>query len=218
MSYVNRSTGNARSATIAAVAGLHVAAVWALINGLGIDYIKTEVFNLPTRSYPSDPPPRPAPEPPKAKPSTNVQHIEPAKPLVSKDGPLVFRLPPIVIPILPDGEPFFMQTGPAANPGPHFEPVGARPRGRPGLWVTPNDYPTRDIRAGNEGLVAFRLVIDANGRATDCEIVKGSGHPGLDAATCDKLVQRSSFNPARDAAGERVASHYTGTVRWVIPE
>ena len=36
MTYVNRSTGNARSATIAAVAGLDVAAVWALINGLGI--------------------------------------------------------------------------------------------------------------------------------------------------------------------------------------
>ena len=217
MSYVNRSTGNARSATIAAVAGLHVAAVWALINGLGIDYIKAEVFNLPTTNYPSEPPP-PAPEPPKAKPSADVRQIEPARPLVSKDGPLVFRLPPIDPPTLPDIEPFVPQPGPSADPGQRFDPVGVKPRGRPGLWVTPDDYPTRDIRAGNEGVVAFRLAIDANGRATRCEIVKGSGHPGLDAATCDKLMQRSSFDPARDASGEHVASHYTGTVRWVIPQ
>lgn len=81
----------------------------------------------------------------------------------------------------------------------------------------PNDYPTRDIRAGNEGVVAFRLAIDASGKATGCEIVRGSGFPGLDEATCAKLTQRAAFEPARNAAGKRVAGYYTGTVRWIIP-
>ncbi len=218
MAYVNRSTGNTRSAALIAVAGLHVAAIWALINGLGIDYIKSEVFNLPTKNYPSQPPPQPKPEPPKARPDGKQQHIDAARPMVSKDGPPAFALPPVDPPAMLEFAPFVPQPGPSADPGPRFDPVGAKPRGRPGLWVTPNDYPTRDIRAGNEGTVVFRLAIDAGGRPAGCEIVKGSGHPGLDAATCDKLMQRAAFEPARDSEGERVAGQYTATVRWVIPE
>jgi protein TonB len=84
--------------------------------------------------------------------------------------------------------------------------------------VTPNDYPTRDIRQGNEGKVTFRLAIDASGKVKSCDIQSSSGHPGLDAATCDRLMRRASFDPARDSSGERVAGSYTGTVRWVIPE
>jgi len=217
MSYVNRSTGNARSATIVAVSALHLAAVWALINGLGIDYIKEQIVRFEARQYKADPPP-PAPEPPSEKTEKKAQQIEPARPAVVKDGPLVFTLPPIDPPGIPDIAPFVPQPGPSADPGPGFEAVGARPRGRPGLWVTPNDYPTHDIRAGNAGVVAFRLAIDASGKATGCEIVHSSGHPGLDSATCDKLMRRASFDPARDASGDRVSGFYTGTVRWVIPE
>ena len=68
MPYMNRNSGNTRSATVVAVTTLHVAAAVVLINGLGIDYIKQEVFNLPATNYPSEPPP-PVPEPPKAEPS-----------------------------------------------------------------------------------------------------------------------------------------------------
>ncbi|MCB2049771.1 MAG: energy transducer TonB [Novosphingobium sp.] len=222
MSYVNRSTRNARSGTIAAVAALHVGAAIALINGLGMDYVKEQVFNLPTTNYPAQPkidPPPPPPEPEKAEPSPKHQpQITPADPMVGKSGPLVFSLPPLEPPALPDAEPFVPRPSPSFEPGPRFEPVGAKPKGRPGLWVTSNDYPTRDIREGNEGTVTFRLLLDASGKPRDCEILRGSGHPGLDAATCDKLIRRASFEPARDGSGERVASSYTGTVRWVIPE
>jgi protein TonB len=219
MSYVNRSTGNARSATLVAVAGLHLAAIWALIHGLGVDYIKTEVFNLKIKNYPAEPPPQPLPEPPKSKPDTDIQKIVPADPMVSKDGPMVFKLPPLDPPSLPDlVPPALPDPGPAADPGPRFDPVGPKPRSRSGQWVTTGDYPTSDIRQGNEGVVTYRLAIDASGRTTDCVIVKGSGHPGLDAATCGKLLRRASFDPARDAAGERVAAYFTGTVRWVIPQ
>ena len=218
MSYINRHSANARGTMIAAVAGLHVAAAWALINGLGVDYIKQEVLNLPTTNYPSEPPP-PVPEPPRTEPSASAEpRITPADPIVRKPGPVVFRLPPIDPPTLPDVEPFIPTPSPSVDPGPRFDPVGAKPKGRPGLWVTTNDYPTRDIREGNEGAVAFRLSVSANGKVTGCEVLRSSGHPGLDAATCDKLMRRASFDPARDGSGDRVAGTYTGTVRWVIPE
>jgi len=95
MSYINRSTGNARSATILAVAGLHVAAAWAIINGLGIDYIRHEVFNLPSKNYPA-PKPQVLPEPPKPKPSEMNDHqIVPLDTPVDLSGPTTFQLPPL---------------------------------------------------------------------------------------------------------------------------
>jgi len=217
MSYINRSTGNARSATILAVAGLHVAAAWAIINGLGIDYIRHEVFNLPSKNYPA-PKPQVLPEPPKPKPSEMNDHqIVPLDTPVDLSGPTTFQLPPLDPPDL-SGAPSDPLPGPTADTGPQFAPVSVKPRGRPGLWVTANDYPTSDIRAGNEGKVTFRLAVDASGKPTGCDIVQGSGHRGLDAATCARLMQRARFEPARDGAGERVAGSYSGTVVWVIPD
>lgn len=86
MSYVNHSTGDARGVSVVAVSALHIAAAWVLINGLGIDYIKTEVFNLPTTNYPSERLPQPAPEPPK--PDTRQQHVDPARPYRRSRTPL----------------------------------------------------------------------------------------------------------------------------------
>lgn len=217
MAYINRSSGNARGATLAAVAMLHVAGLWAIANGLSFEYVREQILNLPTTNYPAEPPPQTQPEPPRPEPAdTNETRITPADPLVTRPGTTVFALPPLDPPQLPDL--VIPDPGPTFEPGPRFEPIGARPAGRPGLWVTTNDYPTSDIRQGNEGTVAFRLAIDAGGKATRCEIVRPSGHPGLDAATCAKLTQRARFEPARDASGARVAGSYAGTVRWEIPE
>jgi protein TonB len=91
------------------------------------------------------------------------------------------------------------------------------PRGKPGNWVTSNDYPTRDIREGNEGMALFRLGIGADGRATSCEITRSSGHQGLDSATCALLRERARFDPARDGSGQRVSGSYSGRITWVIP-
>jgi protein TonB len=97
-------------------------------------------------------------------------------------------------------------------------PRAARPLGRPGSWVSANDYPARDLREGNQGLVRFRLAVGADGGVTDCVIVGPSGFPGLDSATCDNLRRRARFEPASDGTGAKVAGSYAGTIRWLIPE
>lgn len=99
-----------------------------------------------------------------------------------------------------------------------FAPRSPQPRGRPGDWVTANDYPARDLRVGNQGITGFRLSIDAGGRVIACAITRSSGFASLDAAACDKLSRRARFDPASDETGARVTGTYASAVRWTIPD
>ena len=105
--------------------------------------------------------------------------------------------------------------GPSASP---FDPVGARPKGNPGKWVTNDDYRPRWIREDMAGTARFSLSIDASGKVTGCTITRSTGHAPLDAATCDLVKQRSRFEAARDGNGKAVTGNYSGTITWRIPE
>ena len=83
--------------------------------------------------------------------------------------------------------------------------------------MTADDYPSRDLRDGNEGTALFRVVVGSNGRVSACEIVRSSGHAGLDAATCKAVTARARFTPATDENGARVVGTYSSSVRWQIP-
>ena len=91
------------------------------------------------------------------------------------------------------------------------------PKNDPRKWVTTDDYPARDLREENDGTAVFRVVVGANGRVSACEIVRSSGHPGLDAATCKAVTARARFEPATDADGRQIAGAYGNSVRWQIP-
>lgn len=219
MSYTNRNSGQTTGTAWIAVAALHGAALYALINGLGIDYIRETITNLPARNYetPAPPPPETMPEP---KADQQVEStVDVAKPMLSgipnRNVVIVDSRPsedftPIALPPVPDVLP--------PKPMPQFKPVGAMPKGSPGNWVSTNDYPTRDIRQGNEGTAVFLLAIGADGRVNGCEITRSSGHTGLDQATCSKVSQRARFDPAKDENGQRVPGTYAGSIKWVIPE
>jgi protein TonB len=107
---------------------------------------------------------------------------------------------------------------PIPKPAPSFTPREAQPLGRPGDWVTPNDYPARELREGNQGVTQFRVSIGADGKVQSCAIIISSGYPGLDVATCTKVTARARFNPAHDASGAKVSGSYANSIRWVIPE
>lgn len=217
MSYINRNNGQTKGTAWIAVAAVHGVALYALINGLGIEYIKETIANLPARNYEEPVPPPPTmPEPVPQKPTkSTVDVVKPMVPTATQPTTFTvtprplddFKLTPLPIP-----EPF------TPKPIPQFKPVAASPKGSPGGWVTTNDYPTRDIRQGNEGTAVFLLAIDTNGRVTNCQITRSSGHPGLDEATCGKVSQRARFTPARDESGQSVTGTYTGRITWVIPE
>lgn len=71
-----------------------------------------------------------------------------------------------------------------------------------------------DARAS--GMVTYRAVIGTNGRLSDCRIVRSSGDPALDAATCTLALRHVRFRPARDAAGRRVADHAVFEQEWTV--
>lgn len=105
-------------------------------------------------------------------------------------------------------------TGPSASP---FDPVGARPKGNPGKWVTNDDYRSRWIMEELSGTARFTLAIDATGKVTGCTVTRSTGHGALDAATCNLVTKRARFDAARDGNGKAVAGSYNGTITWKIP-
>lgn len=105
-------------------------------------------------------------------------------------------------------------TGTSTSP---FDPVGARPKGNPGRWVSNDDYRSRWIKEDMSGSAGFTLAIDASGKVTGCTITRSTGHAPLDAATCDLVTKRARFEAARDGSGKAVSGSYTGTITWKIP-
>ena len=222
MAYASADRPQRNATTLALVAIIHVGAGLALINGLAGGIFTPpkekpfEGFFVPTKSDPLPPPP-----PQDRKPDQTA--------LV--DNPLPQPLPPvipgpvIIDPVVPTfeltggtggvGEATFPQDPPP--PPPAFAPKGAKARGNTGLWVTPADYPGRELRDGREGITRARLAISAAGKVTGCEVIGTSGWPALDQAACRKLTDRARFDPATDEAGAAVPGSYTTSVRWQIP-
>ncbi len=69
---------------------------------------------------------------------------------------------------------------------------------------------------GYEGVVKAAVQVGANSRVVDCKIVETSGSAILDEAAC-KSLRRSSFNAARDRAGQPIDSIFERSVRFEDP-
>jgi protein TonB len=77
-----------------------------------------------------------------------------------------------------------------------------------------NVYPKESLAAGEQGTVFYHVLIDARGRATECQVTGSSGHERLDLATCQMLMDRAQFTPT--VGGRRARSSYDGKVVWRI--
>jgi protein TonB len=225
MSFVDGSSGSKRKAlTGAAVAVVQGALAVAIVNGLAVTFFETEKpRNLPSQFFPTapvTPPVEPTREPeaqsvvPVTTPVIPKPRID-LVPELPQDGVIIDPLPTTALSEI-SREPATPAVA-TSEPASRFVAAKARPRGDVARWVTTEDYPTADVRAGNTGTVGFRLSIDVTGRVRDCSITRTSGHPGLDAATCRHVTRRARFEPATDTAGLRVTGVYDGSIRWVIP-
>lgn len=92
-----------------------------------------------------------------------------------------------------------------------------KPVGSPGRWVNYRDYPLRMLRQRQQGIVQFRLSVNANGEATQCHIQQSTRPQEFDDAVCTSLMKRAAFEPARDADGNAIASFWRNTVRFQLP-
>ncbi|MEO7814509.1 MAG: TonB family protein [Sphingomicrobium sp.] len=77
-----------------------------------------------------------------------------------------------------------------------------------------DNYPFWALENWDEGVVRFRIDVDATGRATGCRIVAPSGVPTLDQPTCDLLLAKARFAPATDRRRKPMAGNYSRVVRW----
>jgi protein TonB len=94
----------------------------------------------------------------------------------------------------------------------------ATPVGSPAAWFTTDDYPPEALRKNDEGRVSFFVNVDASGAPTACYIMTSSGSSALDNGTCAAVMKKSHFKPAHDSVGKAVASTWSSSVRWRIPE
>ncbi|MBT0667899.1 TonB family protein [Novosphingobium profundi] len=227
MSYVDAKDGaRNRLVTGGVVGGLQIGLALAIVSGFAVSDLGREKDRpLPSAFFPAAPrPPEPV-EPARVDPrpqsvaSSTITAPEPRMPIATPraievaqavpTGPSVAYVPAPSVTPMPVAH---------SDPAPAFEPRVARPRGDVARWVTTNDYPSRELREGHEGLVRFRLSIDSRGRVQDCAILASSGYPALDAATCALASRRGRFEPASDENGAAISGQWDNAVRWVIPK
>jgi TonB family protein len=107
----------------------------------------------------------------------------------------------------------FAQTPSDGGPG---KPTRARANLQ--TYFSTDDYPEAAIRRRAEGVTHFSLEIDPEGRPSRCIVTYTSGDPDLDRVTCEVLMTRARFTPARDASGRAVADRISNRLRWVLPD
>ena len=102
-------------------------------------------------------------------------------------------------------------------PDPDAPPVRAWPVQNIANYFSVDDYPAEAIRREEQGRVEFAVEIGPDGRVTRCHVMVSSGSRLLDLRTCQVMLVRARFEPARDAAGNPVADVFGTSVIWRIP-
>jgi protein TonB len=170
------------------VAGLHLVAIWALVNGIGM--------HAPGAAPPPDMVSNLIIE----KPAPRVEQLIPPDPIQPVIHPFV-PLPPLVVP--PPEPPTTAQLTidalPAVPEGPgtvQAEPTIAAAAVDPRRPLTQPPYPPASIRSGEEGAVALDVLVGADGQVKDAKVSRSSGSARLDVAAMNEAKTRWRLRPA----------------------
>jgi TonB family protein len=80
--------------------------------------------------------------------------------------------------------------------------------------ISVDDYPAQALSEKMVGATRYEIAVSDTGAALGCTIIKSSGHDLLDRTTCDLLMKRAKFMPAKDDAGNPVAGVWRHLVGW----
>lgn len=83
--------------------------------------------------------------------------------------------------------------------------------------IRDRDYPKALREAFVSGMTGTLVSVGMNGRPTGCRVISRSGNAELDAVTCRLVMERFRFKPARNAAGQPVASDIEYEQEWEAP-
>lgn len=189
---------------------------WLLVSGLAIDVAKQvmkklDVIDIQEPPPPEEPPPPPPPDtrlPPPTRIEVSVSPVPQVSPNTVAPTPYVAPAP----------APTPIAVGPPAPPATPDRSRPARARGNESSWVTTDDYPSSAQREGAEGVTGTRLSVNAEGRATSCDVTSSSGNSALDQAACRNLIRRARYDPALDRDGNPTTYTVTKRVRWQLPD
>ena len=95
-------------------------------------------------------------------------------------------------------------------------PSGPHPLAPLGTLISAADYPLVAKAQGVTGKVGFRLRVDTSGKPDGCVVSETSGSRDLDDATCDLMLARARFQPARGSDGAPTRGNYSTRVMWMI--
>ncbi len=93
----------------------------------------------------------------------------------------------------------------------------ALPLTSPGTWLSSSDYPTDAVFSGEQGLINFRLSVDATGKSTACHIQLSTRSKSFDDIVCRAMMRKAKFSPALDANGQAFPSYFRSRVLFVMP-
>ncbi|HEY4940595.1 MAG TPA: TonB family protein [Rhizomicrobium sp.] len=169
-----------RALTIAGVGLLHVAAIYALINGMATTALIQIEHIIQVPIIETAAPPKQVLVPP---PPTLVKPTEVI--------PQVVVVPPVIDIARTDPPPIATIVAPPNTP----PPVDSGASGLAGTHSTP-PYPVEARAQSHQGTVLLQLAISAQGDVMSANVVQSSGFPELDSAAVTWVVAHWKYKPA----------------------
>jgi len=77
------------------------------------------------------------------------------------------------------------------------------------------NYPSAGMAKGEQAIMRMRVIVSAGGTVESCTILKATNTTALESPACE-LMQRATFEPARDANGEPFRSIYASSITYRI--
>lgn len=226
-----------RALTIAAVALMHLIAIWALLRAFDVHVAPDQIRSIVTYDVAATQIAAPDPEPsPTAAPAEPEGASAAPAPLAQ---PRPVSAPPAVIP-RPKMEslPPVASEGDASRAGAAREGAGtggngggigtgsgvsgsgmggnaiARRAEKIAGEIRARDYPRASVDERDGASVTVRFTIAVDGRPRDCRIHASSGNTAVDRITCELVMERFRYRPAADAEGNPVEEIVGWRQRW----
>lgn len=186
-------------AMVAAVVGLHVAGVAALLQVREVREAVAEAAPMfvslikPDAPKPVEPPP-PPPPPPRPVVKREPTPLIAAAPAPAPTPPVFVAPPPPADPAPPVPIVIEAPPSPPAPPPPPPAPKFIPPSSVQYLRLPDPAYPALSRRTREQGTVLVLVWADEQGLPQRLRVARSSGHPRLDAAALD-AVERARFRP-----------------------
>ncbi|MFL6744986.1 MAG: energy transducer TonB [Sphingomicrobium sp.] len=219
-----------KAKAIAAVIAVHAGLAAMIVSGLNVRVVSAAVESLKTFDVRQPPPPPPVPPPPPARRAEQVKKPAGAPARKAEASPVVAPQPRIPRPSpIPAAK--IAGTGSATTSGAGTSGTGTGAGGSgygPGGGGTGGFTPAQKITKIPDreygrlvsasgmprGTVGISIRVNADGRASNCRVVRSSGSPFADSLMCRLTEQYVRFRPARDPQGRAVAQDVTWYPNW----